>query len=336
MLCFLNYHNMIMSLSYMPYRRLPDSRPPPYFELWVRASMRRLEAHRSFNLPPHVMARLRRHVESMLLAEGLPPTPQNIAMLINDFAQLFTLSRNGGPILYRKRHTLSLLFDVFSVQSEMRLEAPDELVLGYTQSMMAFLMFQPNPREIAMIGLGGGSLAKFCYRHLPECAITVAEIDPQVIALRDCFHIPADDARFHVHCMDGAELVGRQPQRFDVLVVDGFDCEGQPAQLCSQQFYDDCFAALTAGGVMVVNLLYDERDTAQYLARIQHSFNGAVTVIDSYDSLNKVVFAFKGDIRSIDVRSFSERVARMEAHFPAVSRMAADRILRQGQHAVET
>ncbi|MTW05128.1 transferase [Duganella ginsengisoli] len=240
------------------------------------------------------------------------------------------LARNGMPILYKRRNTLTLLFDMYSVQSEMRLEAPDELVLGYTQSMMAFLMFQPSPREIGMIGLGGGSLAKFCYRHLPEAAITVAEIDPHVIALRDCFHIPANDARFHVHCMDGAELVGQQPQRFDVLVVDGFDSEGQPAQLCSQRFYDDCYAALTEGGVMVVNLLYDQPSTGHYLARIRRSFHGAVTVIDSLDSLNKVVFAYRGDLRAISAATLMERMARLKEHYPAMVQMAADTILRQG------
>lgn len=315
----------------MSYRRLSDSRPPPSFELWVRTSLARLEALRPLNLPPSVMVRLRRHIESMLLAEDLPPTPAHLAMMIDDFARLLTLSCSGMPILYKKRNTLTMLFDMFSVQSEMRLEAPDELVLGYTQSMMAFLMFQPSPREIGMIGLGGGSLAKFCYRHLPEAAITVAEIDPHVIALRDCFHIPANDGRFHVHCMDGAELVGQQPQRFDVLVVDGFDSAGQPAQLCSQRFYDDCHATLTEGGVMVVNLLYDQPSTGQYLARIRRSFHGAVTVIDSLDSMNKVVFAYKGDLRAIDVPTFMERFARLEAHYPAMLKMAADTILRQGR-----
>ena len=315
----------------MSYRRLPESRPPPSFELWVRTSLARLDALRPLELPPAVMVRLRRHIESMLLAENLPPTPAHLVMLIDDFARLLALSGNGAPILYKKRNTLTLLFDIFSVQSEMRLEAPDELVLGYTQSMMAFLMFQPSPREIGMIGLGGGSLAKFCYRHLPEAAITVAEIDPQVIALRDCFHIPANDGRFRVQCIDGAELVGQQPQRFDVLVVDGFDSTGQPPQLCSQRFYDDCHAALTDGGVMVVNLLYDQPSTGHYLARIRRSFHGEVTVIDSFDSLNKVVFAYKGDLGAIDVRQLKANFARLQDHYPAMLKMAADTIVQQGR-----
>ena len=36
---------------------------------------------------------------------------------------------------------------------------------------------------------------------------------------------------------------------------------GQPPQLCSQDFYDDCFRALAPGGVLVVNLHVDHPGT---------------------------------------------------------------------------
>ena len=52
------------------------------------------------------------------------------------------------------------------VQSAMLLKAPNDLQLVYTQYMMGFLLFHPHPRDILMIGLGGGSLAKFVY-HQP-------------------------------------------------------------------------------------------------------------------------------------------------------------------------
>jgi spermidine synthase len=69
--------------------------------------------------------------------------------------------------------------------------------------MMAFLLFNPRPRRILILGLGGGSLAKFCYRHLPSATITAVEIDPHVMALREEFRVPADDERFRVLQGDG-------------------------------------------------------------------------------------------------------------------------------------
>ncbi len=111
-------------------------------------------------------------------------------------------------------------------------------------------------------------MPKYCYRHLPHTRITIAEINPEVIAFRDRFYIPDDDFRFKVHCEDGADFVARHSGEFDILIVDGFDL-GQPTQLCSPQFYDDCYQALSPEGMMVVNLC---DDVEVLLSRIRWSF----------------------------------------------------------------
>jgi hypothetical protein len=46
-----------------------------------------------------------------------------------------------------------------ATQSAMLLADPDALICQYTRKMMAFLLFNPNPKHIIMIGLGGGSVA---------------------------------------------------------------------------------------------------------------------------------------------------------------------------------
>src|SRR5690348_13659038 len=55
-----------------------------------------------------------------------------------------------------------------TIQSGMRVSAPDELVLAYTRSMMAFLLFVSEPQRVVTVGLGGGSVSKWVYRHLPR------------------------------------------------------------------------------------------------------------------------------------------------------------------------
>jgi len=141
--------------------------------------------------------------------------------------------------------------------------------------------------------LGGGSLAKYCYRYLPHTEITVVEINPDVIALRNEFAIPADDTRFKVLLGDGAEFVADAAGQFDVLIVDGFDAAGLPVQLSSQQFYDDSFASLADNGIMVVNLWGGYPHYDEYLARIHHSFSNRLVIVDAEDSVNKIVIAAK-------------------------------------------
>ena len=69
-----------------------------------------------------------------------------------------------------------------TIQSGMRLNAPDELELSYTRSMLAFLLFVPEPQRVVNIGLGGGSLAKWIRKHLRGAQQVVLEIDPQTEA----------------------------------------------------------------------------------------------------------------------------------------------------------
>jgi len=197
------------------------------------------------------------------------------------------------PYLSESEGILALNFDGLSVQSEMFIDAPDDLVIGYTRAMMSFLLLAPSPERIAMIGLGGGSLAKYCYRYLPDTAIAVIEINAEVIALRNEFAIPPDDARFQVLLGDGAAWVRDMQQAPDVLIVDGFDAQGLPEPLGRQGFYDDCYVSLADNGIMVVNLWGGYPNYDSYLARIHNSFDGRVVVVDADDSVNKIVLAFK-------------------------------------------
>lgn len=225
-------------------------------------------------------------------------------------------ARKSKPMVTRIDDRLSLSFDELRVQSEMRMDAPDELVLGYTRTMMGFLLFRPRPARIAMIGLGGGSLLKYCYASLPETSITVAEIDPEVIALRERFLIPADDARLRVLCDDGANFVSDKRHRYDVLIVDGYTERGQPASLGTQRFYNDCYDCLTDNGVLVVNMSDLAVGFEPLVARIRHSFSNSVIIVDAEDSTNNIVFAGKGSVLGISYDELLTRLTELEAHLP--------------------
>jgi spermidine synthase len=202
------------------------------------------------------------------------------------------------PVVVPNEQVISLYFDARGVQSTMLRHDPYALALGYTRTMMGFLLFRPSPRRISMIGLGGGSLAKYCYRHLPDTTITAVEINPQVIALRDQFHVPRDDERFRVICADGAKYVTVlvPDHRPDVLLVDGFNADGLPAELGSRAFYAACRRRLIDDGILAVNLVTDEPNFHRYLRSLREVFANAVTLAPSEGSQHNVtVFAWKDD-----------------------------------------
>jgi spermidine synthase len=202
------------------------------------------------------------------------------------------------PFISEDKNSKSLHFSIDQLQSRMNIRQPEALELDYTRIMMGFLLLNQQPKHIAMIGLGGGSLAKFCHRNLPDTQITVVEINPHVIAIRQDFLVPEDSERFKVIEADGADFVRDADPDFDVLLVDGYDQQGQPPQLGSQQFYENCCGVLTDQGILVVNLHAHHANYDLYIDRINRSFDGNTGEVPANKEGNTVVFAAKNRVIS--------------------------------------
>ncbi len=185
--------------------------------------------------------------------------------------------------------TIDLRFASGVAQSRMRRNAPDLLVVDYTRTMLAALLWQPSPQ---CIGLGGGSQAKFLYRHLPQVRIEALEISSAVLALRERFHVPRDDSRFSVVQADAAEYLPAHPARYDLLLVDAYDARGIPAALGTPAFHAACQAALRDGGALATNLYCD--DHSVHFARLRAAFQGQAMLFDEPRQSNRVAFAWKG------------------------------------------
>jgi spermidine synthase len=188
--------------------------------------------------------------------------------------------------------TLDLRFAHGVAQSRMRIDAPHLLAVDYTRSMLGALLWQPQPRRIAIVGLGGGSQAKFLHRHLPGAVIEVLEINPRVLALRDRFHVPPDDAGLRVLLVDAAEYLPTQRGRYDLLLVDGYDETGIPAALSTPAFHAACRDALAGKGVLATNLFC--ADHAAHYARLSEAFAGRTLLVEEPRQSNRVAFAWNG------------------------------------------
>ena len=159
--------------------------------------------------------------------------------------------------------------------------------------MMAFLLFNPNPQRIVMIGLGGGSQAKFCYRHLPRSHITVVEINEDVIALREEFCVPKDDDRFCVVHEDGARYVETLEEQIDVLLIDAFDADGIAPSLVNSDFYSCAARQLTENGMLVMNFWGPCERYVDNLAQARAAFGDSLLLVPVAGDVNVLLFAFK-------------------------------------------
>ncbi|WER47059.1 fused MFS/spermidine synthase [Cupriavidus sp. WKF15] len=236
----------------------------------------------------------------------------------------------GSPVVLETERTLSLRFKGLATQSLMSRRDPDKLMLGYTRSMMSFLLLHPTPARVSMIGLGGGSLAKYCYHHLPNTKVVAIEVDPAVIALRDMFRIPPDDDRLEVLCADGAEYVKGHDARPEVILVDAFLAHGMPATFGRAAFYAACHARLADDGVLVANFVGNDEDVPIYLEEVRSVFGESFSISLAEDSCNFILFAWKGawDLPSLDTLLARARI--LETTHPLKLRLAAGR-LNQGK-----
>jgi len=199
-----------------------------------------------------------------------------------------------------------------AIQSSMKIADPFALALDYTRCMMAFLLFHPEPREALMIGLGGGSLAKFFHRRLRATRVRVVELDPRIVtAARAHFALPPDDARLAIEIGDGAEALS--PECCDVLIVDAYHDEAHVPKLASAEFYDAAYLALEPRGALVVNFMDDDPLFDQYLQRLEGAFGGAVIAMRALYDPNIIAFAFKGLPGRVEWDDLRRRAARLES-----------------------
>jgi len=190
------------------------------------------------------------------------------------------------------------------VQGSMRVDEPFELDLEYVQRMMAWLLFvEPSSvagRHAMQLGLGAGSLTKFCRKRL-RMATTAIELNPRVVAAcRLWFKLPPDDARLSVILADAAEVAAHAlwRGRVDALQVDLYDHEAAAPVLDDEAFYAGCRSLLTEDGCMTVNLFGRQASFERSLHKIGTAFGAdAVWAFRPTREGNAVVLAQRSPVR---------------------------------------
>ena len=216
----------------------------------------------------------------------------------------------GKPFVIDDGVMRELYFKREIVQSGMRLDDPFALDFSYTRLAMAFLLFQPDPKKVLLLGLGGGSLAKFIHRHLPATALTTVEIDADVIALRDEFLVPPEGPKFRVVHDDAARFVARE-HGWDAIVLDCFDPEGDIPSVMTREFFRDAKDVLAKKGVLVSNLVGKKEERIAQLDLLRTVFGDNIVVMPDKEDGNLVVFVFRDP-------AFEPRWRWMAAEAPAM------------------
>ncbi|NLC36816.1 MAG: fused MFS/spermidine synthase [Alcaligenaceae bacterium] len=183
-------------------------------------------------------------------------------------------------------------------QTCIQLNNPDKMVFEYTRMMMSALFVNPQPENVLIIGLGGGTLPTALHTLLPAATIDSVEIDPAVVKVAQRYFGYQIGPRQHVFVEDGRAFVERALQegrRYDMVMLDAFDADYIPAHLLTLEFFEQVRGILSPDGVVVGNSFAQshmyERESATYAAAFGDFFNLRAGVEG-----NRVIIATVGEL----------------------------------------
>ena len=212
----------------------------------------------------------------------------------NHLLDMIIEGRYHKPFIGENAEGRTLYLSLHCVQSRMRFDDPWALDLSYTRKAMSFLLFQTDPRDVLLLGLGGGSLAKYCHRQLPRARVNAVEIDADIIALREYFCVPPPSDRFTITKGDAARYVACTGNSYDVIIADAFDGGGIAPSIRSSTFYEQARSRLRAGGILVTNLAGETRERRDHLAMMARAFSDDVLLVPVEGEGNEITLAFNG------------------------------------------
>jgi spermidine synthase len=204
------------------------------------------------------------------------------------------------------------------VQSRVSLTAPHTLLAPYARCMFASYVYQPQPRRVLIVGLGGGAMVRFLTHHEPHVQIDAVEIDPAVVRLADRYFGVRSGGNVRVHTADAVRFVESTADRYDLILMDAFlrpssdtDATGVPTRLKTLAFLDRLKQALAPGGIVAFNV-NEHESMADDIAAVASAF-GRVAVYRCPPSDNKVIIAADGGVAADDdVRA---RIGALDARF---------------------
>ena len=171
-----------------------------------------------------------------------------IAHIETEYNDIFVIKR--GP-----RLTMSFQLKGWDyTESVVNLTDPDDLPLRYTQLMTIATIYPEVPKNILMLGLGGGSISTYLGRFMPAAQITTIEIDPGVITAAKTYFGISETPRMRYRSGDARVFLHRNTDLHDLILVDAYRGGYVPVHLLTREFYALLKQRLAPAGAVAFNI----------------------------------------------------------------------------------
>jgi len=190
----------------------------------------------------------------------------------------------------------------FSVREDQRNQSckdrrnPNRLVFEYAKLVFAGFLLNPEPKNILVVGLGGGTLPLAFRELLPDARIDVVEIDPAVASVAKEYFDYKETQPGKLYVQDArifGKRAARRDVRYDLILLDAFNGDYIPEHLMTREYLLETRELLAPEGVLLANTfsiskLYHHESTTY------ESVFGKLLTVQSPQSANRVIVAKNG------------------------------------------
>jgi spermidine synthase len=197
---------------------------------------------------PCAVARADELVDMGLRAEIAKRADGRIAHVETEYNDIF-ITKRGREL------TMAFQLKGFDyTESVASLTDADDLPVKYTQVMTLAVAYPSALDRVLMLGLGGGTIATYLGRALPDATIETVEIDPAVIKAAKTYFGVKETPRVRYLEGDARVFLNRHQDRYDLILVDAFHGGYVPFHLLTREFYALLKQRLAGGGAAAFNV----------------------------------------------------------------------------------
>ncbi len=240
--------------------------------------------------------------------------PDGIIANYSDAAENLIVVKEGNTIAlhFMDTKTLMIKSKISDPMSTIDISNPLNLLGKYAQAMMLSLVFKGQPKNVYMLGFGGGRVPMVFHHYFSDLIVESSEISEGVLQLAEiCFGIIPDD-RMKITLQDGREHLQTFPENhFDIILLDSFSGVGDhPNHLSTVEFYQLCKSRLVDDGVVVTNLIDNNPFYQQKVATFFSVFKFGY----EYDNDGVMIF-FASDVDGFSSEKFQQKAAEIATQY---------------------
>jgi len=203
-------------------------------------------------------------------------------------------SEYNNIVIYRDREYITMAFSRYNseyTESQINTLNEYELPVYYTRLMPVGLVYTKEPRNLLMIGLGGGLTTRYIQKYFPKLITNIVEIDKSVIYLAKKYFKVKESSHYTTIENDGRIYLRNNDQKYDLIMIDAFRGGYVPFHLLTREFNELVKEDLNEGGSYVLNLHGDTKLFDSIMATLHASFDN----VDTFGSGSVVAVAYQGE-----------------------------------------